>query len=76
MCGICGIIAVGESDVTRPLERLTEALRHRGPDDCGFHYAAGRRVGLGHRRLSIVDLATGAQPMANENESIWVTYNG
>jgi len=77
MCGICGVVAFQESaDVTRTLERLTEALRHRGPDGCGFRFIRGRSAGLGHRRLSVVDLATGAQPMANEDESIWVSYNG
>jgi asparagine synthase (glutamine-hydrolysing) len=77
MCGICGVIAAREGeDVTHTLERLTEALHHRGPDGCGFRFIRGRAAGLGHRRLSIVDLATGAQPMANEDERVWVTYNG
>src|SRR5207249_162892 len=48
----------------------------RGPDGCGFRFIRGRAAGLGHRRLSIVDLATGAQPIANEDERVWVTYNG
>ena len=77
MCGICGVIGTTEGeDVTHALERLTEALHHRGPDGCGFRYIRGRSAGLGHRRLSIVDLATGAQPMSNEDERVWVTYNG
>ena len=77
MCGICGLVGVTEGeDVTQRLERLTDALRHRGPDGCGFRFIRGRSAGLGHRRLSIVDLATGAQPMANEDERVWVTYNG
>ena len=64
MCGICGVIGATESeDVTHALERLTEALHHRGPDGCGFRFIRGRSAGLGHRRLSIVDLATGAQPI-------------
>src|SRR5205814_2287693 len=53
---------------------VREALRHRGPDDFGYHvdsYAA-----LGHRRLSIIDLAAGHQPMTNEDGSLWITYNG
>ena len=77
MCGICGLVGATEGeDVTQRLERLTDALRHRGPDGCGFRFIRGRSAGLGHRRLSIVDLATGAQPMANEDERVWVTYNG
>jgi asparagine synthase (glutamine-hydrolysing) len=77
MCGICGMIgATSGDDVTVRLERMTEALRHRGPDDFGYRYFRGRSVGLGHRRLSIVDVATGAQPMTGEDGRIWVTYNG
>ena len=49
-------------------------LRHRGPDDEGTYI--DRNVGLGHRRLSVIDLTTGHQPMTNEDESIWITYNG
>jgi len=75
MCGIAGIIAA-VGDTRRALERLTEALHHRGPDGCGFHYTDDRRVGLGHRRLSIIDIAGGAQPLSNEDGRIWVTYNG
>jgi asparagine synthase (glutamine-hydrolysing) len=56
------------------LAAMTATLRHRGPDDLG-HYLAGP-VGLGHRRLSIIDLATGHQPLSNEDESIWIVYNG
>ena len=51
------------------------ALSHRGPDDAGFHVDG--RLGLGHRRLSILDLSpAGRQPMANEDDSVWVSYNG
>jgi len=52
------------------------ALAHRGPDGSGYHYSHGRSIGLGHRRLSIVDVAGGAQPMPNEDETIWVVLNG
>ncbi|HXQ28641.1 MAG TPA: asparagine synthase (glutamine-hydrolyzing) [Gemmatimonadales bacterium] len=76
MCGIAGAIGTDGADVTAVLERLTGALRHRGPDGEGFHYVRGRAAGLGHRRLAIVDLVTGAQPMTNESETVWVTYNG
>lgn len=77
MCGICGIIGRRQDDdISATLERLTEALHHRGPDGSGIHYIRGRSAGLGHRRLSIVDLAGGAQPMSGEDGRIWVTYNG
>src|SRR2546422_7974903 len=77
MCGIAGVIT-GErdSDVRQLLERLTAALAHRGPDGRGFHFAREHSVGLGHRRLSIVDVESGAQPMANEDERLWVVMNG
>jgi asparagine synthase (glutamine-hydrolysing) len=77
MCGIAGVVATApQADVTPLLERLTAAMSHRGPDGSGFHYARGRSVGLGHRRLSIVDVEGGAQPMANEDGTVWVVLNG
>ncbi len=77
MCGICGKIYFDRSrSVDQELiERMTSVLEHRGPDDSGV-YASGP-VGLGHRRLSIIDLtAAGHQPMANEDGSIHIVYNG
>jgi asparagine synthase (glutamine-hydrolysing) len=76
MCGICGI---AHSDPAHPvdrsrLERMREVLAHRGPDGCGIHVAGP--VGLGHRRLSIIDVTGGAQPLSNEDGSVWITYNG
>lgn len=53
---------------------MRDVLRHRGPDGEGVHCAAG--VGLGHRRLSIIDVAGGAQPLANEDGTVWITFNG
>ena len=53
---------------------MTDIIAHRGPDGSGF-YVQGE-VALGHRRLSIIDLATGGQPMSNEDDSLWITYNG
>ena len=53
---------------------MTDVIAHRGPDDYGYHLRP--RVGLGHRRLSIVDLAGGRQPLTNEDESIWIVFNG
>ncbi|MBI5818651.1 MAG: asparagine synthase (glutamine-hydrolyzing) [Verrucomicrobia bacterium] len=75
MCGIAGWVSLNGSDEA-VLLRMTAAMAHRGPDAEGFHFSADRRVALGHRRLSIIDLASGAQPMANEDGSVWVTYNG
>jgi asparagine synthase (glutamine-hydrolysing) len=75
MCGIAGFLTISEQDRQgETLERMTEVMRHRGPDDCGY-YRDGP-AGLGHRRLSIIDLATGHQPMTNEDGSLWVVYNG
>ncbi len=76
MCGICGIVY---KDKDRPVDRvllakMTETLTHRGPDDSGY-YLKGN-VGLGHRRLSIVDLSLGHQPIANEDDTLWISYNG
>src|SRR5579859_1923319 len=79
MCGICGVVTFGGASepVEQPaLLQMTSTLRHRGPDDDGFYVSPDRHVGLGFRRLSIVDLATGAQPMSNEDDSIWLVYNG
>jgi asparagine synthase (glutamine-hydrolysing) len=76
MCGIAGILHFDPRErVDRDLlERMTRVLEHRGPDDEGF-YQDGP-VGLGHRRLSIIDLSGGAQPMANEDETVWIVFNG
>jgi asparagine synthase (glutamine-hydrolysing) len=71
MCGICGFNWSDE----RLLERMKARLVHRGPDDHGTYVAAG--VSLGHRRLSIVDLSeAGRQPLANEDGTVWITFNG
>jgi asparagine synthase (glutamine-hydrolysing) len=76
MCGIAGIFDLqGRGDVDRVLlRRMTDILTHRGPDGDGFYYAPG--LGLGHRRLAIVDLATGDQPLFNEDGTVCVVYNG
>ncbi len=77
MCGIAGALGPDPgSDVGPIVTRLTAALAHRGPDGSGFHFARGCSVALGHRRLSIVDVEGGAQPMANEDERVWVILNG
>jgi asparagine synthase (glutamine-hydrolysing) len=76
MCGIAGIfnIACQEPVVSATLNAMLDTLIHRGPDDEGL-YVSGP-VALGHRRLSIIDLAGGHQPLANEDESVWVVFNG
>lgn len=71
MCGICGYIGIDEEGL---LEKMTDALLHRGPDNAGYYSEAG--VGLGHRRLSIIDIAGGDQPIYNENKSLLIIYNG
>ena len=76
MCGISGIVDLtGKRDIDRSLLQLmNDRQLHRGPDGSGYHFEPG--VGFGHRRLSIIDLAGGAQPMFNEDESVVLTYNG
>src|SRR5689334_20315846 len=76
MCGIAGILHFDPQrkvDSTM-LERMTNVLSHRGPDGCGFY--AGKNIGLGHRRLAIIDLSTGAQPMISEDEQLVLVFNG
>jgi asparagine synthase (glutamine-hydrolysing) len=76
MCGISGIVLRdrGETVDERLLDRMTDALTHRGPDDRGTRVFGN--VGLGHRRLTIIDLEGGHQPMSNGEGSVWVTFNG
>ncbi|MCI0488099.1 MAG: asparagine synthase (glutamine-hydrolyzing), partial [Blastocatellia bacterium] len=80
MCGICGIYEYGVSEpgVSEPsLARMRDRMAHRGPDDAGTYITPDRRVGLGSRRLSIVDLSpAGHMPMSNEDERVWITFNG
>src|SRR5437868_13684891 len=75
MCGIAGFLTVKPSSARREtLVRMTDSIRHRGPDDAGFYQ--DEHASLGHRRLSIIDVAAGHQPMANEDETLWISYNG
>lgn len=77
MCGIAGIYSFQQGqaeDTLRVVQTMTSAIAHRGPDDDGF-YADGP-VTLGMRRLSIIDLASGQQPIPNEDKSVWVVLNG
>lgn len=76
MCGIAGIFNLDSSPVNKDLlTKMTRILSHRGPDDEGIYLSDN--LGLGHRRLSIIDLsARGHQPMSNEDSTIWISYNG
>jgi asparagine synthase (glutamine-hydrolysing) len=85
MCGIAGFVDADRLDTGRPLpsrleaefglvHRMCDVIRHRGPDDEGIHVEPG--VGLGMRRLSIIDLAGGRQPIHNETGTIWIVFNG
>lgn len=71
MCGICGFVGFEDRDL---LKRMCKVIQHRGPDDSGTF--TDRDISLGHQRLSIIDLKTGHQPIHNEDESIWIVYNG
>jgi asparagine synthase (glutamine-hydrolysing) len=76
MCGICGIFEPGRETAiaTSTLKAMADRLEHRGPDDEGFYSCGG--IGLGFRRLSIIDLAGGHQPLSNEDGSVWIAFNG
>ncbi|MBW1740961.1 MAG: asparagine synthase (glutamine-hydrolyzing) [Deltaproteobacteria bacterium] len=74
MCGIAGFFLKEGKASKAPLIEAAASLHHRGPDEKG--YVVDGRVGLAHSRLSIIDVGTGQQPMANEDESVWITYNG
>lgn len=75
MCGLVGIWRWdGQQTPPEVLNRMTQVLAHRGPDEEGYHQDGG--LALGFRRLSIIDLKTGSQPMSNEDRSVWVVFNG
>ncbi|ANO50950.1 asparagine synthase (glutamine-hydrolyzing) [Woeseia oceani] len=76
MCGIAGIAPLSGRAVPEraPLERMVSAIRHRGPDGRGYYLSPG--IGLGHARLSIIDVDGGKQPIHNEDQTVWVSYNG
>ncbi len=71
MCGICGIVGLDDKNL---IKRMCNVMVHRGPDDEGIYL--DKNVSLGHRRLSIIDLEGGHQPVHNEDETIWITFNG
>ncbi len=79
MCGICGLSLSSPSAALSPAQQravrtMNARIAHRGPDGEGFHFADG--VGLAMRRLAIIDLQTGDQPIANEDETLWIVFNG
>src|SRR5881397_3410257 len=76
MCGIVGIVKLNPLETVDEecLKRMRDVLQHRGPDDKGL--VIDGPVGLGHRRLAIVDVAGGHQPMANEDQTVWIVFNG
>ena len=76
MCGICGKLNFERNATVSPnlVREMADTIRHRGPDDEGY-YVSGP-VGLGFRRLSIIDLQSGHQPLSNEDETVWIVFNG
>src|ERR1051325_7160272 len=76
MCGIAGFVSCVQlgPDARERVVRMRDVITHRGPDEAGLHLDT--RAALGHRRLSIVDLKTGQQPLSNEDGTVWVIFNG
>jgi len=76
MCGIAGIYNIESRAKIDPgnLQQMMGAIRHRGPDEAGIYL--DDRIGLGEVRLSIIDLSSGSQPIHNEDETLWIVYNG
>ena len=75
MCGIAGIASHNNKIINKELlYKMTDLIQHRGPDGHGYFIHSG--VGFGHRRLSIIDIEYGHQPMSDKDKTIWVTYNG
>jgi asparagine synthase (glutamine-hydrolysing) len=79
MCGIAGIVALGEGQPVdeRLAKRMADVIAHRGPDDAGVYLSPDRRAALANRRLAIIDLSpAGHQPMSNADGTLWIAYNG
>ena len=75
MCGISGFMYFDSAPVhERIVHAMSDVQQHRGPDQSGVYLGSG--VALGHRRLSIIDLSSGKQPLANENGTVWISFNG
>ena len=73
MCGIVGLVGSFKKGL---INELNDSQIHRGPDDSGVYFDMESDVQIGMRRLSIVDIAGGHQPMSNEDDSIWIVFNG
>jgi asparagine synthase (glutamine-hydrolysing) len=78
MCGLVGIYSFNGKPVDKNLLiKMRDTMVHRGPDGAGAWVSEDRKVGLGHRRLSIIDLSeAAAQPMCNEDANLWISFNG
>ncbi len=78
MCGIAGYVSSSSDDGAANIQAMCDSIRHRGPDDQGYHVeeCSGFRIALGMRRLSIIDLPTGRQPISNEDGTVCVVFNG
>lgn len=76
MCGICGVYNFNKEKQVEhlALKRMCDILKHRGPDDEGFYLR--KNIGFGHRRLSVIDIESGHQPMPNEDNTVWIVQNG
>src|ERR1700685_4791675 len=74
MCGIAGKLLRHDIADLAGVRAMCDPIRHRGPDDEGYHVDGG--CGIGMRRLSIIDLNTGHQPISNEDGSVWIVFNG
>ena len=77
MCGIFGVYNFSDEPIDKVKFTVSNnKLAHRGPDGEGYYWDNFCSLALGHRRLSIIDIESGHQPMCNENESVWITFNG
>src|SRR6266542_3918406 len=74
MCGIAGYYTPNRRADIASVRAMCDQIRHRGPDDAGYYTDGGCAIGM--RRLSIIDLSTGHQPISNEDGSIWIVFNG
>jgi len=74
MCGIAGFVRLDQPAQHSLVQAMCDEIRHRGPDDEGVHVDRG--CGIGMRRLSIIDLSTGHQPISNEDGTVWIVFNG
>jgi asparagine synthase (glutamine-hydrolysing) len=74
MCGIAGYVSIDKGTDVSCIQSMTDAIKHRGPD--GFGHKIFDNIAIGHRRLSIIDIEAGKQPMCSDDEKIWITFNG